>query len=101
MIFLLPDYSALNGPESIAKKMKEDVDIGHLTYESACAKFRVKPRRRVLTQLWERTLSLPHGGLLTGELRALGAALKVAAFTKNLIAVVITGSALILLCFLG
>ncbi|GFR70214.1 hypothetical protein ElyMa_003779100 [Elysia marginata] len=71
------EYSFLNGLEGIAKKMKEDVDIGHLTYESACVKFGVKPRRSVLSQLKQRALSVPNGGLLTAEIHALGQALKV------------------------
>ncbi|GFO45231.1 leucine-rich repeat-containing protein 74b-like [Plakobranchus ocellatus] len=72
-----PEDSAFHGTEGKAKMIREDVDIGHLTYETACSKFQVKPRRSILSQLRGPTLNLPHGGLLTAEIRALGPALKI------------------------
>ena len=56
---------------------RQDTDIGHHSYEEACAKFGTTPLRRVLSQLWSNQMNLQHLGLNNNEMKALTVALMV------------------------
>ncbi|XP_012936544.2 leucine-rich repeat-containing protein 74B [Aplysia californica] len=67
--------SAFRQSEHRQSSLRQEVDIGHLTYERECGKLKVKVRRRVLTQLWGDKMELRHCGLLAQEVKAIALAL--------------------------
>lgn len=56
---------------------RQNADIGHLTYETVCAKLGVMPLRSVIRQLPSCRLQLNHSGINNTEAKALAVTLLV------------------------
>ena len=54
-----------------------DADFGHLTYEAACVRFNVVPRKRIVEQLTTQRLQVNFCGLSKMETKAVALALLV------------------------